>query len=44
MWLLATVHPAAPLRVPGGSLAAWVWLGVALAAVVTVGLLIASRR
>ena len=42
--LLADLHPAAPATAPGGSLAGWVWFGIAVAIVVAGGLLIASRR
>ena len=44
MRLLAAIHPVAPPPSPDGSLAGWVWFGLALAIVVAAGLLIASRR
>jgi len=42
--LLADLHPAAPATPPAGSLAGWIWLGIAVAIIVAGGLLIASRR
>jgi hypothetical protein len=43
--LLATAfRPAPPAPPPAGSLASWVWLGIALAVVVAGGVVLASRR
>jgi hypothetical protein len=40
----AVIRPAPPLPPPGSSLAGWLWLCLALAAVLAVGVIIASRR
>jgi hypothetical protein len=44
MHFLAAIHPAPAAPPPGAPLAGWVWLALALGAIVVGGLLIASRR
>ena len=39
-----TLRPAPPVPPPGGSLAAWIWVVVALAIVVAAGVVVASRH
>jgi hypothetical protein len=42
--LFETLRPAPPVPPPGGSLAAWIWVVVALAIVVAAGVVVASRH
>jgi hypothetical protein len=41
--LLANIHPAPAANAAGGSIASWIWLGVALAIVVILGYVLSSR-
>jgi hypothetical protein len=42
--LLATLRPAPAAPATGGSIAGWIWLGIALAVIVIGGYILSLRR